>query len=212
MQAYAAAAAVLPATIDRTFRPLSGAGLIPRGQPGRGEPPPWMPTHHANVLMGLGAASPIEAADAAERLRPLPGTGRQVWVVQAPPQGRRKTFLVTESDLADTSRAETLGEWLERQISWLSDPRVRAGWTVEMGAAFELTLWPSPAAARVEWPLPDGGREVEWFGSDARTARAAGGGVRRSATIPAAVLLCAAEMWEATRTRLGIEAWPHAIP
>lgn len=95
-------------------------------------------------------------------------------------------------------------------INWLSAPQVRSGWATDIGDSFELALCLEPVRATATWRTPDGVIFVETFGSD--EPRPSPMGLRHEAVVPNAVLLLAAELWEAAQARLDVSSWPNAIP
>lgn len=128
----AAAAGLLPSTVDLVIRDLRSAGMAPYGQHGRGQTHGQFDQYHlANILLAFAALKPSASADAVRALNRLEhewGGGGELGRVLASEIERRARLILDGAD----RHADLLAE------------------------GFELTLCLDPVEAWTTLPLADG--------------------------------------------------------
>ena len=116
------------------------------------------PHHLTNIILGMGAHSPINAAAAVAALRPLTWTSTETLIAptSVPHKGAYQDFQAWEGD--------QLGEVLDWWIEAAAEPGMRAAMTEVAGHEWTLTLCPDGPVRDL---LPDGAER----GPDRRVGR-----------------------------------------
>jgi hypothetical protein len=164
--------------------------LVPRSAKGGGAMSPQVePRHLTNIILGMGAHSPINAAAAVAALRPLPWTAVETLIAptSVPHKGAYQDFQAWEGD--------QLGDVLDWWVNAAAEPSIRAAMTEVAGHEWTLTLCPDGPYATFSQRVRNEVQTAVW-GDRSFTDRAV-----RLVAMPFRVFMIAGELWQDTRER-----------